>query len=224
MREDPSDSEEMRRMKHTLYSLTYMDNISYTSPDSKDVELAYENSVKIFNDFKFDLQKFYTNSPNLQAQIDATLEEGSPQVVDLLGLRWDRVDDTFVWSNISLDKKADTKRKVLGSVNSVFDLCGTLLPIMNRAKIFLHGLQLQQNLGWDDILSSDQMREWQCICKQLAQSSEFRIPRSFGEREGEYQLVACADASKEALGCSFFFMGFAEGLLHIFSRKEPYGW
>ena len=204
MREDPSDSEDIRRLKETFYALTYMDNIGYTSSDSKDVELAYENSFKIFNTFKFDLQKFYTNLSDFQARIDSVLKEGSPQIVDLLGLKWDRIRDNFVCSGISLDNEANTKRKILGSVNSVFDLCGFLLPLMNRAKSFLHKLQIQQDLGWDDVLEPDQLREWQCICKQLAQLGEFRIPRSFGDRSSEYRLVACADASKEALGSCFY--------------------
>lgn len=44
---------------------------------------------KIVNSFKFDLQKFDTNLGDLQARIDSGLTEGSPQIVDLLGLKWD---------------------------------------------------------------------------------------------------------------------------------------
>ena len=128
MREDPSDSEDIRRLKETFYALTYMDNIGYTSSDSKYAELAYENSFKIFNSFKFDLQKFYTNLSDLQARIDSVLKQGSPQIVDLLGLKWDRIRDNFVCSGISLDNEANTKRKILGSVNSVFDLWIFIAP------------------------------------------------------------------------------------------------
>lgn len=46
MKEDPSDSEDIRRLKETLYALTYIDNIGYTSSDSKDIEFAYENSFQ----------------------------------------------------------------------------------------------------------------------------------------------------------------------------------
>lgn len=204
MRDNPSDSEELRRVKETFYALTYMDNISYTSSDSKDIEFAYLNSFKIFNDYKFDLQKFYTNSSDLQTRIDATLKEDSPQMVELLGLKWDRIDDTFVCKIRPLDEEANTKRKILSSVNSVFDICGVLLPVMNRAKFFLHKLQVRQDLGWDDVLGHELVKEWQCICRQLNQCAEFRIPRSFGDRGNEYHLIGCADASKEALGCSFY--------------------
>ena len=38
----------------------------------------------------------------------------------------------------------------------------------------------------------------------MEQSAEFRIPCSFGSRNSEYRLVACSDASKEALGCCFY--------------------
>ena len=204
MREEPSDHEQMRRIKSTFYSLAYMDNISYTSSCPREVESAYENSFEIFGEYKFDLQKFYTNKIDLQARIDATLKGGSPQVVDLLGLKWDRIADCFVCSKLSLDSHANTKRNILSSVNSVFDLCGICLPLMNRAKFFLHKLQVQQDLDWDEPLSSESMKEWQCICKQLNDSQDFQITRSFGDRSSEFKLVACADASKEALGCCFY--------------------
>lgn len=113
-------------------------------------------------------------------------------------------------SDISLDPEANTKIKISGSVISVFDLCGFVLPLMNRAKLFLHKLQVQHDLGCDDMLEPDQLREWLCICKQLAQLGEFRIPRSFGDRSSEYRLVACSDASKEALGACFYWWNVEE--------------
>ena len=204
MRNNESDSENLRRIKKVFYALTYMDNISFTADDPKEVEFAYQKSFEIFNAYKFDLQKFYTNCGQLQSGIDTYLEEDSPQVVDLLGLKWNRSSDTFACAKFSLDSSANTKRKILSSVNSVFDLCGIVLPIMNRAKFFLHGLQLQEDLGWDDVLNNDQIREWQCICKQIEHSANLKITRSFGSRDSTYNLIACSDASKDALGCCFY--------------------
>ena len=208
MKEVKSDSESLRKIKEIFYALTYMDNISFTSDDPNEVELAYQESFGIFNPFKFDLQKFYTNLGELQVRIDASSQEESPQVINLLGLKWNRIHDTVSCAKISLNSDANTMRKVLSSVNSVFDLCGFLLPIMNRAKFFLHRLQMQKDLNWDDILTSDQIHEWQCICKQVEQSAEFHIPRSVRSRDSEYRLIACSDASKEALGCCFYLYDF----------------
>ena len=75
---------------------------------------------------------------------------------------------------------------------------------MNRAKFFLHGLQLQEGLEWDDTLNADQIREWQCICKQIGNSADLKITRSFGGHDSVYNLVACSDASKDALGCCVY--------------------
>ena len=132
MREDDSDSELIKEIKRTFYALTYMDNISFTADDPKEIEFAYTASFHIFNSYKFELQKFYTNFPELQASIDANLKEDSHRVCDLLGLRWDRNSDTLGCALCNLDSKANSKRKVLSSVNSVFDLCGFLLPLMNK--------------------------------------------------------------------------------------------
>ena len=69
-------------------------------------------------------------------------------------------------------------------------------------------MQTQKDLNWDEILTSDQIHEWQCICKQVEQSAEFHIPQSVGSRDSEYRLIACSDASKEALGCCFYLYDF----------------
>ena len=51
--------------------------------------------------------------------------------------------------------EANTKRKILASLNSVFDPLGMLLPTITRAKLFLHKLNKLDDLKWDTKLSSD---------------------------------------------------------------------
>ena len=55
---------------------------------------------------------------------------------------------------------------------------------------------MQSTLGWDTKLSSPQLDEWARIVKQANASPRIEIDRSVGERDGEYELICFADASK----------------------------
>ena len=75
----------------------------------------------------------------------------------LLGILWNKKTDTLLTKPINLDHNANTKRKVLSSVASQFDIFNYNGPILNRSRVFVHSLQVQKNLDWDDILNPAQM-------------------------------------------------------------------
>ena len=195
------DDERLRELKRFFYSLAYMDNISVTSSNEEYLKWAYEKSFGIFNSYGFDLQKFYSNCAPLQAAIDRDLGETSSQISEFFGICWDRVQDTFSCRSIKLNREAKTRRQVLQSFQSQFDLMGMLIPILNRAKFFLHALQIDQNLSWDEELSAQRQKEWRCICKQLEDSIDFKISRNIGDRQNEYRLLTFTDASKDSIAC-----------------------
>src|SRR5215469_6149033 len=78
---------------------------------------------------------------------------------------------------IHLHVMANTKRLILQFVAKNFDIFNFNLPLLNRARLFLHGLQTQKELGWDVKLSSEQIREWQNICKQVNSLPNIEVPR-----------------------------------------------
>ena len=71
---------------------------------------------------------------------------------------------------MKLNIQANTKRIILSTIASQFDIYGFNGPILNLARFFLHGLQMGRNLGWDKILEEARLKEWQNIAKQVNSS------------------------------------------------------
>ena len=65
-----NDPDDLLELKKSLYSLCYMDNLSFTANDSITLKWAYDQVESIFSPYGFKLQQFVTNNPSLQAEID----------------------------------------------------------------------------------------------------------------------------------------------------------
>ena len=115
-------------------------------------------------------------------------------------MRWDRKNDTFGPFPINLDIKANTKRKILSSLNYIYDLFNLYAPLLNRAKLFMQRLQTINGLSWDNIISSELLQEWITICKQANATPEIALKRFVGEKNGNYSLVAFCDSSAAIYG------------------------
>ena len=105
--------------------------------------------------------------------------------------------DTLSTSDMSLNVKAKTKRQILKSLAENFDPYGYNLPVLNRARLFLHQLQLDRNLNWDTELNSSKLHEWKLIANQVNSSKPLSLPRYVGNMSGKYNLIAFTDSSKD---------------------------
>ena len=94
--------------------------------------------MDIFSPYKFELQQFVTNDTPLQKYIDDKLNIETPRKVKLLGLQWDTLEDTLSTEKIELDVKAKTKRQVMSTIASHFDLFNINGPLLNRSRLFSH--------------------------------------------------------------------------------------
>lgn len=103
-----------------------------------------------------------------------------------------------------LNPEANTKHKVLQTLNSQYELIGIYLPVLNRAKFFLHSLQLDKNLNWDDWLGSDHCREWVRICKHVTSRKDIQLNMCVGNLHSTFKLIGSADASKDVIGVVFY--------------------
>ena len=101
---------------------------------------------------------------------------------------------------MSLDSNALTKREILRSIASNFDIYNFNVPLLNRARLFLNTLQTNKSLDWDTKIDSDHARKWKNICKQLNESPSLKLDRSVGARENSYQLVTFSDSSRLIYG------------------------
>ena len=199
---DDAGHEKIKQVKREAYNTLYMDNGSLSSNDESDLEDSYDIIKQVFHGYKFGLQQLCTNSASLQEKLDAenVETEPTPDSVKLLGMTWNRVTDTLSPNKIQLDETADTKRKILGTLNGIYDVYNIYGPMVLRAKIFMQRLQCDQNISWDTALSQTLLNEWKNIAKQANGTPIVEIPRFVGERNATYSLIGITDASSSAYG------------------------
>ena len=118
-----------------------MDNGGFTCNDLTELQWARSKLMEIFNSYKFNMQQFVCNNVDVQEEMDEVDGIKSQRIVGLFGLKYDRIDDSLSTETLYLDPTANTKRLLLKSYAENFDLFGVNLPILNRAKLFIHKLQ-----------------------------------------------------------------------------------
>ena len=185
-------------IRNMLFCLAYMDNLAFSSNDEAEMIQAYELSNTIFNSFKFKLQKFATNSTVLESHDQAfDSEENS----NLFGVTWCRTYDVLATNKFYLDPNANTRRKVLQALNKNLDILGFMLPILNRAKLFLHSVNMDKRFGWDTILDKSYLKQWKNIANQINNGANISIPRYLGGYNDSYYVLVYTDSSREFYGC-----------------------
>ena len=209
------ESADITNLKKLIYALTYMDNCAVTSTSSEYLMWAKSQLGEIFSPYKFTLQQFCSNDQLLQEEF--SLDQGP---VDLLGLKWDTVSDTLTVKKFELNCHASTKREILKTVASCYDPYNFLGPMLNRARIFLHGLQTNSTLGWDKKLSDADCREWRNICKQWNAAPPISLPRFVGNRDDDYRLITFTDSSNQIYGCTIFIQNLKDKSVNFLMSKN----
>lgn len=213
------DSEEIQLFKRMLYALIYMDNGAF-SGSSEQLQWAYERLPEVFSPYRFELQQMVTNDESLQTIIDDKTEEKTPESVKLLGLQWNRVTDSLSCRALNLDCNANTKRTVLRSIASQYDVFGLLGPCLNRARLFMHGLQCDKSIGWDTVLDESALKTWKNIARQANNSGNVEIDRNVGDRDDNYRLVCFSDASKTIYSSVLYLHNLTSGKVSFLSGKN----
>ena len=217
---DKTGDERVDAIKRSIYNCIYMDNGSYSCNSEEELKYAYETIQQIFESHKLFLQQFYTNSVTLQSSIDDQNDAETTNTVKYFGMNWNRVKDSLAPIEIKLDALCSTKRKVLASLNSIFDIYNLYAPILLRAKLFLQRLLTNPDIAWDTQLSHELQKEWQSICKQVNSAPAVEIPRSIGARDSNYSLVAMTDASKDAYGTVIYIKDLNTGQVSYLTAKN----
>ena len=215
-----SDSENLKNLKKQIYSLFYVDNGGFTFKNSDQLKWAYEKLDSVFSPYKFKIQQVVTNDLSLQDTVDQNLTEKTSSTVKLLGMQWNRINDKLFANKLCLNINAQTKREIIASIASQFDLFNIYGPLLNRSRIFLHELQCIKGLSWDEKLNSSQLREWTNIVKEANATPEIEIKRSMGSREDKYRLVAFTDSSGLIYGAVVYLQNLKTMEFHFLTSKS----
>ena len=134
-----------------------------------------------------------------------------------LGMNCDMKRDVFFFESVSVEN-ARTKREILSIASSIFDPLGLLSPFVLKAKLFLQSLW-EKRLGWDDILTDEDLRLWLKWCSELQELSNICIPRCYWPLNFEhrtYVLHTFCDASEAAFAaCVYLVVTSQNGDSHV---------
>lgn len=218
---DKTSDVTLNKLKCLMYQLLYMDNGAISGDTKDDLIHDYDQLGKIYTPYQFSVQQIVSNVEEIQAQADSLddSKQTDPEVT-LLGMLWDRLDDTLYTKPISLDENATSKRLILKSVASQYDVHNFNAPLMNRSRLFLHNLQCDKKLGWDDHLSPELIREWVNIARQANGAPPIKIARFIGSRSDSFRLVACTDASRQMYGAIVYLHNLSSNKLSFVSAKN----
>ena len=111
-----------------------------------------------------------------------------------------------------------TRRGILSTVSSVFDLLGMLASRILVGKVFLQE-QCRDGMGWDDSILESLRARWEWWRGDLHLLSSLKIPRCYkpeGFKEPKtVELHHFSDASKDAYGqCSYLRLTNDSGQIH----------
>ena len=182
-----------------------MDNIISGCDQELEALAYYKDARSIMNEAHFNLRSWSSNSSSLrdQAAKDGTADTNG--IVNILGLKWDPSTDTISLTSSKEEstRQLVTKRNVLQVSSKVYDPLGFLSPVTIRAKLLIQQLW-QQQLEWDEPLSTELTSEWHEVPPNIEAAATITFPRCFFP-SSEMQsttpyLHVFADASPKAYG------------------------
>jgi hypothetical protein len=109
-----NDEPLLRNLKRSIYDLMYIDNGALTGDYLSSMNIV-ETLENTFGPYFMELQQFATNYAKLQIEKDTSKNVPAPQIVKLLGMRWDPENDKIAAPKLELLVGAKTKR------NSIYD-------------------------------------------------------------------------------------------------------
>ena len=213
------DDVDMKELKKLIYCLMYMDNGAVTANSSEYLNWAYDQLDSVFQPYQFAVQQVVTNDCDIQSKLDSEGQETS-ELVKVFGHTWNRATDSISTRPLHLDTSANTKRLILSTIANNYDLFQINGPILNRARLFVHRLQCDGGISWDDRLTADQCREWRNIAKQVNGSPSISIDRFVGRRDSKYRLIAFTDSSKSMYGVVIYIQDLSTNKISFLMAKN----
>lgn len=189
----------------------YMDDLMTGHEDLSELQSICKEINTLLKTGGFQMQKWSSNSEELLGKLQHDVKTPEPvkdikeikldEVIKILGLTWNRKDDTFHISvKLPENRRPATKRTILSEVASLFDPFGWLSPVIVTAKIMIQKLWLC-NLGWDDELPAEVIEEWESYRDELQELQRVEITRwiKTTSRCKDIQLHGFSDASSLAI-------------------------
>jgi hypothetical protein len=209
---------------HTINSLlcdTYVDDVQGGGDEIDDVKQFKKEATLIMKEGGFKLYKWHSNVR------DAEDCEDYKPTTKILGITWNKPQDTLAVSAITNPEETLTKRKVLSVVNGVYDPLQWTAPFMITAKLIFSEVCIS-GTHWDEALPKDITARWNAWIATLQHCNQVTVPRSVCSRQGStFEFHGFADASQVAVCAAIYVIECNQGrildqnLLVAKSRVAP---
>jgi len=186
------------KIRDAIQSKFYVDNLLYTFNDGSSGSNFAQDITMELAKVGFSLREFVSNDNtalnNLQHdKISATTTDAK-----LLGYLYNSHNDTLYLKPVKLDRNANTRRKILSALASIYDPLGLSNPLAINGKLILRAI-VEQKLSWDCEVPSEIMIQYSKLCDMYdALSESFTVPRKVLNENDPCDLICIVDASKEA--------------------------
>ena len=206
----------------------YVDNLIGSVVLEEELHEIYAKANKIMNEGNFKLREWVSNSGSLNKKIekDKLGPNANNNYCKTLGINWYLNEnceghDSVCLKKISLNKEANTKRKILSESAKVFDPLGMFTPLTIQSRILLQEIW-EKKYEWDDILPEEIVKIWRKLALDLEKLENTKIPRCTGYRYREHSLQIFVDASMKAYGCCAYLVNENEShLVYTKSKVTP---
>ena len=172
----------------------YVDDVISGGDTIDQVGELKDASITVFGEAGFQLHKWHSNVPELEAkpevsdggQTYAKEQLGvKPNEAKLLGLPWNKEEDTLAVT-FPEGPSETTKREVLRGLASVYDPLGVASPTALVGKM-IYRETCDQHLPWDAVLPLKLSKQWDKFKKRLP--SEVKVPCSLAKAHEPVQAI-----------------------------------
>ena len=183
------------RAVKSITDFHYVDDMVDSFTTEEEAVKITQEVCKIHRDGGFNLRNFVSNSTSVLKHLRGSAEnvilaeKNELSGEKVLGITWEPTSDTFqfkikfnyVEEIVLLGKQVPTKRQLLSIVMSMFDPMGFISKFVINAKLLLREVW-KNDIGWDDLLSTDLNKAWQVFREQLKKVEQFSIPRHYFDK------------------------------------------
>ena len=131
-----------------------IDNLVTGTGDEEEAIIFYDEIKRCLADMSMNIREWSSNSEKFLNRVPEK-DQVSQDVIKVLGMQWNRQNDTLNVPEKIMKCTKFTKREILKVTASTFDPSGYFTPIVLRAKLLLQRLW-REGKGWDEDVPDDQ--------------------------------------------------------------------
>ncbi|XP_077552449.1 uncharacterized protein LOC144166823 [Haemaphysalis longicornis] len=194
----------------------YVDDLIIGMDDVDRDHQIYSEAKAVMAEAGMELRKWASNISSLRDlfirdKLALEDEGGDATTMKVLGVSWNRIDDTLLIStgNVAafINTKPTTKRTLLQTFARIYDPLGFLTPFTVRAKVIFQDLWKLRH-PWDSPLQREQLTAWNAWCSELTELQHLCLPRNVSDNQGypeqSIEIHFFADASPRAYGTAVY--------------------